>query len=323
MGVSSATAEFLIEARSRGVDFTRTVTVGRQALFIGPRTGRKLLRRHGFDPRPFDTKLADAPALLDPLLHALGAREVLAMDASDYEGAEIVHDLNQPLPEELRGRFTTVFDGGTLEHVFDVPAALRSYMELIEVGGHVIIHTMANNYLGHGFYQFSPELFFRVFSPENGFEVERIVLTENDLLWSSLLGSVAPVEIRGPWYEAVDPQVIHGRALLQTDRPVVIQVQARKVADRPLFERPPMQSDYVMHWGEGGQGAEEQGATSATAPRELSLRERLGERLPIELLLQLKWDLLPGLLRRTRPWRPAQEARLRSFANPSWFRRVK
>jgi hypothetical protein len=29
--------------------------------------------------------------------------------------------------------------------------------------------TPANNQMGHGFYQFSPELFFRVFSQENGY----------------------------------------------------------------------------------------------------------------------------------------------------------
>ena len=182
---------------------------------------------------------------------------------------------------------------------------------------------MANNYLGHGFYQFSPELFFRVFAPENGFEVERIVLLENDLLWSSLLGSVAPVELKGPWYEAVDPQVVHGRALLQTKQAVVIQVQARKVAECPLFVRPPMQSDYVTHWEEVRADRGRRAAGPPPPERVLSIRERIGDRLPLGLLIQLKWDVVPGILRRTRPWRPAQERRLRSFHNRAWFRRVK
>ncbi len=30
-------------------------------------------------------------------------------------------------------------DGGTLEHIFNVPVALKSYMEMVRVGGHLIL----------------------------------------------------------------------------------------------------------------------------------------------------------------------------------------
>ncbi len=48
------------------------------------------------------------------------------------------------------------------------------------LGGHFISVTFANNFLGHGFHQFSPELYFRVFCPANGFEVESLMLCEAD-----------------------------------------------------------------------------------------------------------------------------------------------
>ena len=38
-------------------------------------------------------------------------------------------------------------------------------------GGVLYIATPANNHCGHGFYQFSPELFFSLLSPKNGFEI--------------------------------------------------------------------------------------------------------------------------------------------------------
>ena len=41
------------------------------------------------------------------------------------------------------------------------------------VQDHFVRITPANNFFGHGFYQFTPELFFRIFSAANGFEVER------------------------------------------------------------------------------------------------------------------------------------------------------
>lgn len=98
------------------------------------------------------------------------------MDASKYEGASVVQDLNQPVPDSLKERFDAIFDGGTLEHVFNIPAALKNCMEMTKVGGRFYMHTCANNLCGHGFYQFSPELFYRVFSEQNGFEVERMVI---------------------------------------------------------------------------------------------------------------------------------------------------
>ena len=69
-------------------------------------------------------------------LEFLGAEEVSSMDFSDYEQSELVHDLNEPIPSEWRGRYDFVLDGGTLEHVFNFPCAIRNAMELVAVGGH-------------------------------------------------------------------------------------------------------------------------------------------------------------------------------------------
>jgi len=40
------------------------------------------------------------------------------MDFSAYEGADLVHNLNQPVVKSLEGRFNFILDGGTTEHVF-------------------------------------------------------------------------------------------------------------------------------------------------------------------------------------------------------------
>ena len=111
----------------------------------------------------------------EPMLEKLGAT-VDSVDANAFEGANIIHDLNRPMPVELQGRYDVVFDGGTLEHVFNFSTAMRGCLELPEVGGHFIMTSPANNQMGHGFYQFSPELFFRIFSEENGYELRAIFL---------------------------------------------------------------------------------------------------------------------------------------------------
>ena len=105
----------------------------------------------------------------DDLFHGLGATTLDVMDVSGFEGANILHDLNQPVDTRLHNAYDCVFDGGALEHVFNFPLALKNCIEMVKVGGCFITITPANNWCGHGFYQFSPELFYRILSRENGF----------------------------------------------------------------------------------------------------------------------------------------------------------
>jgi SAM-dependent methyltransferase len=166
----------------------------------------------------------------------LGAERLETMDASAFEGASITHDLNQPVPPELKGKFDAVIDAGTLEHVFDVPTALRGCLEMVKPGGHFVSFAPANNYFGHGFYQFSPELFFRVLSPANGFRLEWMVAVE-----------YGP---RRRWFEVSDPEAIKSRVVLINHFPVLLFLYAKKVASVELLTASPLQSDYVAMWAD-------------------------------------------------------------------------
>jgi hypothetical protein len=232
MGISSDGARFLAAARDAGVDFSSTMTLGRQELFLEPGD----LAAAGVAPPAARAMVSGRYA--EPLFRHLGADRVDAMDASDFEGATVVHDLNQPLPGELEGRYTAVLDGGTLEHVFNFPVALENAMRLTAAGGHLLLIAPANNHLGHGFYQFSPELFFRALTEENGFAVDRVLLKTS--------------RRRAAWWEIVDPASAGGRAELLTSRATLLYVQARRVAVRPIFASQPQQSDYAAAWREAG-----------------------------------------------------------------------
>lgn len=262
MAVTFSSARFLVEARGRGARFDRTLMLGHQALFANPVRLYRLLSRSG--------AFADAAAgqafldgirhggYADPLFRALGATTVDAMDASPYENAQIIHDLNEPLPDDLRGRYSLVFDGGTLEHVFNLPVALANAMELVEPGGHLVSYTPVNNNFGHGFYQFSPELFFRALSPDNGFEVERMVIFTSETVPRKLAGIPYVYERTGRFHEVRDPRVHRGRHALINDKPVEVLVLARRTADVRPFAAWPQQSDYAATWDEsapaGGAG---------------------------------------------------------------------
>ena len=89
----------------------------------------------------------------------LGFDTVKRMDISAYEGAEIVFDLNHPdPPAECLGAYDCIVDGGTLEHVFNVPNAFNNIFKMLKVGGRVLHFVASNGYIDHGFYMFSPIL---------------------------------------------------------------------------------------------------------------------------------------------------------------------
>jgi hypothetical protein len=107
-------------------------------------------------------------------------------------------------------------------------------MEMVACGGHFFAATPANNNFGHGFYQFSPELFFRVLSPKNGFKVEYCIAVE-----------YGP---RRRLFAVADPEAARARVTLINASPVVLFVWAKRVEIKPLFLETPQQSDYAAAW---------------------------------------------------------------------------
>jgi hypothetical protein len=236
MGIERNAARFLRTAKERfNVAYDRTMMLGRQTLFLSKSESQSIFG-HSVVGNGF----------ADGLFAALGAQEILSLDASAYEGAQIIHDMNVPVPSNLQERFDVVFDGGTLEHVFNFPIALRNAMQMVSSGGHLILHTPANNYFGHGFYQFSPDLFYRALSPENGFMIRQMIACE-----------MFPY---GSWFEVPDPADVGGRIeLASSQHRVLLMILAQRVAITEIFASPPQQSDYVTAWAAKGLG----GATAA------------------------------------------------------------
>jgi hypothetical protein len=317
MGFSTMAAEFLAQAKAQGLQLGQTLTLGRQSMFISPVRLARLLKSYGCFPAgmsddQFFQQQFTSPYVADPFLRILGATSVTSMDMSDYEASAIRHDLNLPVPPELHQRFDTVIDGGTLEHVFNFPVAIRSCMEMVKVGGTVIIITPANNYFGHGFYQFSAELMYRVFSAENGFEVQRMHVAENEIFEGRLAGRQLAVEHLGRRYAVSDPAKLKRRVLLATKRPVIMIVQARRIAQRSIFEQTPQQSDYEAAW---------QSAPSAAAapPAEQNPKRQFKPNWAKLKDMQLHW--LPKLCR-LNPLFFAGALRRRSLRNRENFKPV-
>ena len=280
MGIDGEAARFLLAGRQAGVSYRRCATLGRMNYFLGRREMASLLREYGLDPGRYPKLFATG---YSPVRYAedfwemLGAEELVTVDASDFEGATRVHDLNRPIPADLKGRFDAVCDIGTLEHVFDFPTAIRNCMEMVRVGGHLLMLCPANNFFGHGFYQFQPELFHRVFEPANGFQLEALFTVE-----------CGP---RRRWYSTTDPQVIRARVTLVNAWPVFLFARARRVGEIPAALKPPQESDYVAAWNRQATHAQSGGIDRLAQPAFLSLKRWLIERLPRLARLLEAWRI--------------------------------
>jgi SAM-dependent methyltransferase len=238
VGIDLNTAQLLIKAHKNGVSFGRMATLGRQRLLGNRQALISVLRKSGYElPRNLVRRLLDPTTeYAEDFLSLLGANEIVAIDASDFEGAQILHDMNRPIPDSLVSSFDLVLDGGTLEHIFDLPTALRNAAQMVRPNGRFISHTMANNFCGHGFYQFSPELFYRFLCPRNGYAMESCIIWED-----------TP---RSRFYQVPDPDSVQSRINLTSEVGTFMVIQAKRLGDVPR-EFVPQQSDYVRLW-EGG-----------------------------------------------------------------------
>jgi SAM-dependent methyltransferase len=119
-----------------------------------------------------DLKLMFGPELTEASYHALmkqlGFGQVMSLDVSSYEGCELVQDLNRPLTIRT-GKFDLIVDNGTIEHCFCAAQAFFNVKRLCALGG-VVFHNNPANWFGHGFWNFSPCVYFD-FYRANGFDV--------------------------------------------------------------------------------------------------------------------------------------------------------
>ncbi len=238
MGVDAECVRFLVATKKAGIPFTDTLTLGRHWLFAKPKMVQECLASLGIKAPVAESLWADG------LWKSLGAQKLDFMDHSSYEGATILQDLSKPVPKELHQSYDFVFDGGTLEHVYNFPVGIENFMNLCRTGGCVCLWTPANNECGHGFYQFSPELFFRLFSPINGFRLLSMILVEK-----------RPFSSR--WYEVRDPADINARVCCVNRHPLFMMILAKKTRELEPGGLSVFQSDYIEAWDPSQQGGVE------------------------------------------------------------------
>ena len=171
MGMTFQTFDLLKKTIDEFGELGDVLTLGR----LGNQIDKKKLKLLGLE-----NNIAFSKEYCDTILiDYFGANLVHSIDNSNFEGANIIFDMNEEL-ESITKQYDTIIDIGTSEHVFNINQNLKNMSKLCKRGGRIIHCLPANNQCGHGFWQFSPELFFSLYNESNGYKSTRLHLIDNN-----------------------------------------------------------------------------------------------------------------------------------------------
>ncbi|MEM6794405.1 MAG: class I SAM-dependent methyltransferase [Acidobacteriota bacterium] len=252
MGITRGSTRLLLEEGRRRAFEGSVLQLGKMFVFLTEDELKTWAKAHGFPLNATEFQLSHDPVLaahgcIDDrtFFSRLGFGEVLSLDAAPWEGADVIADLNKPVPEELHGRFDLVFEGGTLQSVFHLPNALSNIHRLLKPGGR-IVHAMtpSHNQVDLGFFMFSPT-YFHDFYTANGWKLETMLLCEHLSYWVE--GKLET----GPWdiYQYETGCLDHLSYGRYGSRQLTLFVVATKT-DETTVDRVPQQGYYEALWKE-------------------------------------------------------------------------
>lgn len=168
MGISLINAKMLLNIH-KASPLQNMVTLGRQTMQFSLEQAKTLLgslnipyvpevlERAQRDEDTLEAKVSDSEFISDrDFFNALGVDELRSIDCSDYEHADIIHDLNFPMKsnlfsrllgkENLVERFDFILDGSTLDNVFSPSEVMRNMARMLKKGGRLYSINMASNH---------------------------------------------------------------------------------------------------------------------------------------------------------------------------------
>jgi hypothetical protein len=174
MGIDYTGCEAIFQSLKLVKMKNKLLTLGRQGIHIPTSTIDFFLRKYGY----YHLQERYCWGFCEKLFTDLGFQQVDSLDHSNYEGASIIHNMNQPIEPSMYGKYDYILDAGTIEHIFNTPQVCENIINMLSIGGIFVSITPNNNLSGHGIYQFSPEFYLSAFSSKYGMEVKRLYLSK-------------------------------------------------------------------------------------------------------------------------------------------------
>lgn len=174
---------------------------------------------------------ADRKYITDQALFKMfGVDRVYSLDVTDYENCDIIHDLNYPIPADLRGKYDFILDGGTFDHLVDIKQSFINLVDMLKPGGRTFMYNAASNFTGAAYLSFGPD-FFEDYFLINKFNDVKVYIAEG-----ASIGQLYDWEMY--YYDSLD-----GHGQFESDKIQMVIVMAEKAADS-TNDRIPIQAQY-------------------------------------------------------------------------------
>jgi hypothetical protein len=177
MGIDFTGLEAIIHSLKFIKNKNNLLTLGRQCIHIHQNIFNFVLEKNNLYNLTIKNNFMGG-GYCENFFRNLGFENIDSIDNSLYEGASIIHNMNDPITNFKK--YDYIFDGGTIEHIFNIPQVCENIINLLNIDGIFISITPNNNMSGHGMYQFSPEFYLSTFSKKYGMEVQSMYLAKTD-----------------------------------------------------------------------------------------------------------------------------------------------
>ena len=286
MALSRAAIAWLMEESMRRPLQGAVLTLGVQDVHLSRGEFEALARRYGVRLAPGRAAADGEPLTAREVFMRLGCERVVTTDVDAFEGCDFVFDLNAPeVPAEHRGGYDLVLDSGTLEHVFHVPNGLANLLAFTRVGGRIVHLSPSSNHVDHGFWMFSPTIFWDYYTA-NGLELPRF----------DVFRYRSPTDRHSPWvFAAYRPGALNKQMFGGLGGGCFgIALVAEKMAETgiPVI---PQQSFYVTAWSGAAPASDAPPAPRVSRARAawIAARSAIARCFPDEWRVRLRAAIRP------------------------------
>ena len=192
MGIMAPIARFILKEHTRKPIVGRAAFIGRQTIPLTEQQAIKLIRSEGVEVRnisvkeDIDTLSGRGKKFIDEVsfFNLFTSLDITFIDVTDYEGASVVHDMCEPLPSNLKGKFDFVWNGSCLDNIFNAASAHQHSCDLLAPNGRIITMEMQNSHY-NSYCAFSQGWFFDYYAI-NGFSETEVYscIFKRDRLWN-------------------------------------------------------------------------------------------------------------------------------------------
>lgn len=171
MGIMVPMVRAILKEHKRKPITGQGLLVGRQTIPLTIEEAKELVRMEGIPLRDVSPIIDNVTSISrdrnyieDISFFALFSDVKLkTLDVTDYEDAEIIHDMHVPIPDEYANLFDFIWNGSCLDNMFDPAMAMRSCGRMLKNGGRLFCMEMGSPHF-NAYTMFSHAWFFDYFA---------------------------------------------------------------------------------------------------------------------------------------------------------------